>query len=290
VAVDFNEGSLLTEREHRDGNGCRYRVSDYDPRETESCHRFGQHRYHISREILDADVILSVPTLKTHEKVGITCCIKGLVGTVASKSCLAHHRFGGPEDGGDEYPVSSRLRRWESRYHDWLNRLEPNSSAWRWHSTIDRGLRFGLRRLGLIQVGGWQGNDTCWRMAADLAHIAHYADRNGILQQTPQRRHFGFIDGIVGGEKDGPLAPRAVHAGVLIAGDDLAACDAVAATMMGFRWQALPIVARSLNCPPDVVVLNGKPVPLARLRERSVNFAPPTGWNDPALFLPAEKE
>lgn len=51
---------------------------------------------------MDADVIVHVPKLKTHEKVGITCALKGVVG---SKECLAHYRAGGPATVATNIPA-----------------------------------------------------------------------------------------------------------------------------------------------------------------------------------------
>ena len=50
----------------------------------------------------------------------------------------------------------------------------------------------------------------------------------------PQRRTFSIIDGVIGGESNGPLAPDPVAAGVLLAGENLVAVDLVAARLMGF--------------------------------------------------------
>src|SRR5262249_37749383 len=116
VEIDLGSESLLTEQTQ---SSPRYRVSDYDPRRTEAFHHDGHHRYVLHRSVLAADVVLSLSKLKTHEKVGITCGLKGFVGAVAHKDCLAHHRFGSPRDGGDEYPDHLRLLRVESTVHDW---------------------------------------------------------------------------------------------------------------------------------------------------------------------------
>ena len=65
----------------------------------------------IHRDVLEADVVIHLSKLKTHEKVGITCGLKGFVGSVGHKDCLAHHRFGPPGRGGDEYPDSQAFLR-----------------------------------------------------------------------------------------------------------------------------------------------------------------------------------
>ncbi len=109
VEIDLAEHSLLAELAAHGGGRQRFRVADYNPERIESFHAGSSHRYVLHRAMLEADVVISLPKLKTHEKVGITCALKGFVGAVAHKDCLAHHRFGSPRDGGDEYPDSLEL-------------------------------------------------------------------------------------------------------------------------------------------------------------------------------------
>ena len=78
------------------------------------------------------------------------------------------------------------------------------------------------------------GNDTCWRLPADLIRLALYADRAGVMQPAPQRRFLSIVDGIVGGEGDGPLRPTPKTCGVLLAGFHPIAVDLVGARLMGF--------------------------------------------------------
>src|SRR5207249_9933121 len=103
VSIDLGKMSLL---EKVDGNR-EYRVLQYDPIRTAACHGPGKHLYQIAENVLAADLIISVPKLKTHQKVGLTCALKGTVGAVSEKHCLAHHRRGNPNEGGDEYPSES---------------------------------------------------------------------------------------------------------------------------------------------------------------------------------------
>src|SRR5581483_10110603 len=70
VEVDLGARSRL-ERGAESAHS-RFRVSDYDPRATGAFHGPARHVYALNRRVLEADVIVSVPKLKTHEKVGIT--------------------------------------------------------------------------------------------------------------------------------------------------------------------------------------------------------------------------
>jgi hypothetical protein len=70
-----------------------------------------------------------------------------------------------------------------------------------------------------IRNGNWQGNDTCWRMALDLNRALLFANRDGTLRTASQpKRYFCIIDGIIGGQGNGPTDPEPVFSNVLIAG------------------------------------------------------------------------
>ena len=92
VHVVLNQDSLFDELDRQHPN--RYRVMNYDPRRTQSFHSHGHHEYVVNQHILESDVIFHAPKLKTHEKVGISCVLKGMVGTVGHKDSLPHHRYG----------------------------------------------------------------------------------------------------------------------------------------------------------------------------------------------------
>ncbi len=239
VEIDLGADSLLSELP---ASSAGFRVSDYDPRRIEAFHHAGSHRYVIHRAVLESDVILSLPKLKTHEKVGITCGLKGFVGAVGHKDCLAHHRFGNPRRGGDEYPDRLTALRAASTFHDWVNRRGQDAPLQRALQVCDRTLRRALRRSGMITSGAWHGNDTCWRMAVDLARILNYAGRDGTLSDQRRRRHLMLLDGVIAGEGNGPLTPRPADARALLFADDIVAGDRVAARLMGFDPRDIPML------------------------------------------------
>ena len=49
--------------------------------------------------------------MKTHQKVGATLNLKGLVGTISNKNQLVHWQVGYPEINGDECPTKEA---WEA--------------------------------------------------------------------------------------------------------------------------------------------------------------------------------
>ncbi len=209
-----------------------------DRAETVSAHSAGHHRYSLSRTIADADVYISVPKLKAHHKVGATLNVKGLVGINSNKNYLVHWRQGFPEQGGDEYPAPHRSAdpaRLELRHR--LRDLLPEALhielRQRLRGTpLDEALTPERRSNHERYRGAWDGNDTCWRMAADL-YNAFITDTTGYRPNRPLR-YFSVVDGIVAGEGDGPFCPTAKSCGVVVAGADLLAVDRTCVQLMDF--------------------------------------------------------
>jgi uncharacterized protein (DUF362 family) len=137
--------------------------------------------------------------------------------------------------------------------------------------------------------GAWPGNDTCWRMAVDLARIVKYADKTGKMRTDTQRTHLLFTDGIIGGEGNGPLSPCPVPLGYLSFSDDVVVGDYVNALAMGFDPQKIPMLreAVKLNKYPltdadpwqAVIRFNGRAVPIDALQQQlGKKFLPPREW------------
>jgi uncharacterized protein (DUF362 family) len=287
VEVDLGSDSFLTPLNEY---ATSFRVADYDYRRTQAYHSHGRHVYAINREILDTDVILSLPKLKTHEKVGITCALKGLVGAIAYKDCLAHHRFGPPTQHGDEYPYHSTIFILLSKLHDWVN-LQDWSKRGVYIRVIDYLIRVFLSRIGLIGAGAWYGNDTAWRMALDIVRVLLYANVNGEMQQNKnRRRHLVLTDGIIGGECNGPLRPHPVQSGMLIFSDNLVENDWACSRVMGFDALKIPLIQGALQPSEsypiaipdnftDSAYFNGQRIKLLEIPFTSKRpYVPPRGW------------
>ncbi|MGH9929246.1 MAG: DUF362 domain-containing protein [Pyrinomonadaceae bacterium] len=288
-AVTFELGtrSLLSAIEN--GHKSNFRVSDYNPDRTEGFHGEGRHAYVIHREILDADVVFSLPKLKTHQKVGLTCGLKGFVGAVAHKDCLAHHRLGSPAMGGDEYPRDpTGILKQVSIFHDKVQRTSATILRGNVLRVIDRLTREAVNQVASTTAGSWHGNDTAWRMALDVARIVINGDASGALHNEPQRQHLSLIDGIVAGEGEGPLKPDPVNSGALIFSDDVAVGDWAAASVIGFDPQKLPITREAFRQTPSisnsnpnqkVAIFNGHETTLSSFADgQHLSFAPPVGW------------
>ena len=229
----------------------RYYGADYDVGEVNRHHRGDLHEYLLAGTPMTCDLFVNLPKLKTHKKTGITCCLKNLVGINGDKNWLPHHTEGAPRFGGDEFPeegMAQALERALKRVGRKTALRLPGIGPW-----VFRVMRrAGMRALGdsatTLRNGNWSGNDTCWRMALDLNRAFLYAGPDGTWRAVNNaRRYLAIVDGIIGGEGNGPICPDAVMSGVLLAGADPAAVDAVACRVMGFDPARIPIVRHAFD-------------------------------------------
>jgi len=293
VKLDLGHHSMFAEIEHL----CHLLYgSEYDTREIRSHHTGGVHEYMISKTILDADCIINLPKLKTHKKTGITVCLKNLVGINGNKNWLPHHREGTPSQGGDQYADDGLVHRIERRSMECFRRVFPLLGPLRRivaGPIKSAGKRvFGDTNKDTIRSGNWYGNDTTWRMALDLNRILLYADPNGNPQDHPARRVFCIVDGIVGGEGNGPLDPTPKRAEVVLAGQNPVAVELACAGAMGFDPQRLPLLCRAFAPHPlpltsfslgDVTCRlpgNRCERPATLPSEMNMHFVPHFGWRD----------
>ncbi len=245
---------------------ANYYGADFDRSQTIRHHTGDVQEYCVARTILDADTILSVPKMKVHKKVGVTLNLKGLVGINTDKNYLIHYRLGTPQTGGDQLPPRvSRADAAVIGVQRWLfdKALARQSvlgdlvykAAWTAYRRTIKPFRRVSRQAVVCDSGNWYGNDSAWRMAADLAHVVFHADTRGQLHETAQRRMFCVVDGIVGGENDGPLKPSPKRSGCLVAGQNPWAVDLTAARLMGFDVECL----RLFRQVPAGLPATGKP-------------------------------
>jgi uncharacterized protein (DUF362 family) len=230
------------------GEGCFY-GADYDSSVVNVHHSGAIQEYLIAGTTISCDLFINLPKMKTHKKTGITCCLKNLVGINGDKNWLPHHTEKSPSDHGDEFPDAGCLNKVEGilkRYGRKLALKHPVAGA-----LIFRKARIaGQALLGdsgtTIRNGNWSGNNTCWRMALDLNRALLYGNLDGSLRNALfPKNYFAIVDGIVGGEGNGPLCPDSVNSGVLVAGDNPAEIDAIIARLMGFNPQEIPIIRES---------------------------------------------
>ncbi len=147
------------------------------------------------------------------------------------------------------------------------------------------------KRKAQFEGGSWHGNDTAWRMVVDLSKIIFFSDIKGNMNIKPPRKIFSVVDGIVGGEDDGPLVPTPKHCGAILAGFNPVAVDIVATRLMGFDFNRIKTYRSILDSNKWAILSN---TALGRICissnkqaytdlfknkiDRFWNFKPPKGW------------
>jgi uncharacterized protein (DUF362 family) len=242
VRLDLSRDSLF----YRSRGENRYYGADYDSRVVNEHHRGDVQEYLIAGTPVACDLFVNVPKLKTHKKTGITCCLKNLVGINGDKNWLPHHTEGSPKTGGDEFP-EERLAQWLERSLKHAGRglmlRVPGVGNWVYRKLRNTGKAVLGDSESTVRNGNWHGNDTCWRMALDLNRGLLYGNTDGTWRERDRPKpYLGIVDGILGGEGNGPLCPDPVSSGVLISGTNPALVDATASRLMGFQPSELPIV------------------------------------------------
>jgi len=267
--------------------------ADYDEAETASYHRDGKHRYVMCRSAMAADVIIDIPKLKTHKKTGVTLNLKNMVGVNGLRNCLPHFSAGSPDDGGDEFPPSAHGARVQSQAIRTFKRVLARRGG-RGGSFARLTKRAGALVFGSTDIrvrsGNWYGNDTTWRMVLDVNKALVGFNAQGAPRSVPLRL-FCLVDGIVGGDGDGPSDPDPRECGILVGGLSPVAVDAVSSILMGFDDRLLPVVSRAWTArgvplvgfgPEEVNCVSNRPEwcgGLATLRvARHLGFRPHFGW------------
>ena len=226
-------------------DSSRFRGVFDERNETVASHTGENQLYTFSRSLYMADVYISIPKMKTHQKVGATLNLKGLVGAVTNKNQLVHWQVGYPEIHGDEYPSKE---------------------------AYDEGMKAKVKHRG-----AWPGNDTIWRMVADLYRA--------MLRR--ERRYFSVIDGIQAGEGQGPFCTTSKFANTLIVGENLLATDIVAARYMGLDPEKISYLSHCLRNKNDFdvsyddieVIVNGVPKELFfKAKDSYLDFYVVSNW------------
>ena len=219
-------------------------ITDYGIGTVSLHHNPEKNEYLIPKTILDADVFINIPKMKSHRKAGVTLSMKNLIGINGDKSWIAHHRR-----GVDEYPEFHAFS-----YFKWYAAHNLKIYVPKWLVTYIYKLyrifylkgesikEHGMKQGGILMEGNWHGNDTLWRTILDLNNIIFFADKEGRQQKTQQRKYITIIDGVIGMDKEGPMegSPKGSH--ILVGGFHPVTVDAIASYIMGFDWQKVPVI------------------------------------------------
>jgi len=279
VIFDLGNESFLDPISRQGKNN--FRVTNYNPDRLAISHTKGKHQYCITKELFDADLVISMPKIKTHQKTGMTGALKNLVGVNGDKDFLPHHRIGGTGFGGDCYPGKSYMRLWSELALDQANRNQGKRIFWFW--TKVGSILWKLNKLQKTYniAAGWYGNDTTWRMVMDINKIALFGKSDGSLSKEPQRELYSLCDGIIGGQGDGPLLPEPLPLGIICFANHSGLTDICMATLMGFYFQKISLLAKvneSINYNKIKLSLNDHAIKLDKLKEHATSTLPSPGW------------
>lgn len=302
VIVNLGKDSLFY------GNGKshkKYHGGGYDIKQTTAHHTGNIQEYCVSKAVLDADVVISVPKLKTHRKAGMTCCLKNLVGINCDKNYLPHFAMGSSNMGGDEMPSISAGN---VRYLTFYNFLRENVIAYTWKyignlsvhilERCDKKLHSDCKNVSKetdrakwlhnkisgskVAAGAWQGNLTITKMILDLNRIFLYCDREGQLQPDFTRKVFYIVDGLWAGMGNGPVDAVPVKAGLVGAGYNGAVIDVEILKLCNIEPSSIPLYKNAMGkewlwrTSRGEYLLNGEKITTDSLIP--VRITPPDHW------------
>lgn len=267
------------------GIDCRFLSGpDLKPEILHLHHNKDKNEYLISNTLLDADVILNLPKMKTHKRAGVTLALKNMIGITGDRDWLPHRNTPCCCASRDNVKgASSGLKKTTIGL---LKRCLGGLVM----PVIDNLRQFIGVTASCISRGDWHGNDVIWRTILDLAYIISYADKKGSLQDKRQRKIFVVVDGIIAGEGDGPVNPRPKPCGVLVAGFNDIAVDMVTTRLMGFDPIKIPkfkkvskdnlgklcdFDLKKINCVSNI---SDWDKPLEAIKGRCLAFRPHYGW------------
>ncbi|MHA1212730.1 MAG: DUF362 domain-containing protein, partial [Candidatus Heimdallarchaeota archaeon] len=244
--VELGEESALIDITHQ---YRKFRVTNYDKEKMTKFHNENHHSYIIANSVLQSDVIVTLPKLKSHRKAGITCALKNIVGINGSKDCLPHHRKGSIKENGDEYLNKSFRKKLLSNLEE--RRAQSKSRIFCFFLFLKKLVLYAFERMfpykDPYKEGSWYGNKTIPRTIVDLNFILNFVTKEGKISKNKQRSLFAITDAIISGECDGPLCPTKKETGILIASKDFLANDIISSYLTGFDPMKIPTIAFALN-------------------------------------------
>jgi len=265
--------------------------ADYDIKETRRHHNNNVHEYKISNTILHSDIFINVPKLKTHKNAGISVSLKNLIGINGNKNYLPHFRFGPKSVGGDEFEGENFLKKLNSKFYNFLFKFMSNFRSGGTNLMRIPGAFYpNIKKVNIAkhQAGDWYGNDTIWRTILDINKILFYADKQGRIQKDIQRKYLSIVDGVVAGEREGPLNPSSKSCGIIIGGFDPVIVDMTSSRIMGFDYRKIPQIAKSFELsrytiggatPQEIsIVSNSERWATLWIRNENFEFEPHSGW------------
>lgn len=298
--VDLKEQSELIDKIDL---AKRFEITDYGIGAVSKHHNCYKNEYYIPKEVLDSDLFINIPKLKTHRKAGMTCALKNLVGINGDKTCLAHHTRGTYNNGGDEFSKGTvktwlRVRIWTFLKTNWLGIQVASAIKYLFQHTVWKGKTMKEHNMSHkpeeFSEGSWHGNDTIWRCVKDINKILFYSDKAGMMKKEKQRKYLCFVDAVLAGEGEGPMEQTTKPFGVVMAGDNPVFIDYAATKLMRYNYDDIPCIKNGFinkwwdlvdGQPEEVILKINQPLNLV-----SQYFMPTFGWEEKLKQFTAETD
>jgi uncharacterized protein (DUF362 family) len=245
--VVVNLEGELSEFFHHNKSKKGYYGAGPDIHETNYAHDGSRNLYSISKSVIEADVFINLPKLKTHKKAGITASLKNIVGINTYRNYLPHYSLGTVKEGGDQFQIEKITSRIEGNLVAYIKQHLLKST--RFSKFLSPFFSLGKLVLGdnekTIRGGAWYGNDTLWRTILDINKILFFAGSDGQLREFSKvnsKKYITIVDGIIAGEGNGPKKPDTLSLNFIVCGSNPVSVDAVCAKLLGFNPQKIPSI------------------------------------------------
>ena len=292
--INLADKSMFADKEKKD-----YMVTDTEHPISEF-HNNNDNMYVISRSILESDVFINLPKLKTHRLAGMTCGMKNLVGTIGIKNCVPHSTYGSNMQKGDCFPEGDAdAMDGHSGIRGIVDKIERRKNPLINYCMVPAKIVYNAFFRSKTQnkkaYGAWYGNDTVWRSVVDLNRILLYSDKDGKMGEVRTRKYICIADAIIAGEGEGPLHPSPKECNLLLVSSNPLTLDATACKMMGFNYKKIPFLNESFKIEKgwplavfdykDIQVKSNRAkwddMPLEKLfEEETLDFRPSHGWSN----------
>ena len=174
----------------------------------------------VSRTVAESQCRVSLALAKTHVTSIVTLSLKNMLSAVHPADRIMMH---GSRGGGNGYSGWKKVA---------VEFLKGDSFAVNW---LTRGLgrvrNFKNDRDGKSLPGAWKHLTK-----AELGYLrsVEAMNRNLVALSRLVKPHVSVVDGFVGMHREGPRHGTPIKLGVVVAGTDAVAVDAVASAVMGF--------------------------------------------------------
>jgi uncharacterized protein (DUF362 family) len=215
----------------------------------------------LSRTIATAECRVSLALAKTHVTSMVTLSLKNMLSSIHPADRIMMHGHAG---GGNGY------RGWKRPIIEFL---KGDSLA----------VNLLTRLMGRLRNArnAWRALTICGRdpfealLPAELSYLrsVEAMNRNLVALARRTKPHLSVVDGWVGMHREGPRHGTPVRLGVVVAGTDAVAVDAVAAAVMGFDPRTIGYLQYAQEAGlgvADLARINVVGDPIAEVRRRFV--------------------